>query len=79
MPVYFMAAGDSVTTLAGLETLISGIKSAISWIFGLFSTVVNTIASNDLLLYPVLLAIVISAVALVLKIVRKFGLRPRRS
>lgn len=79
MPGYLMETGDPVTTLAGLDNLISGIKSAITWIFGLFSTVVNTIASNDLLLYPVLLAIVISAVALVLKIVRKFGLRPRRS
>lgn len=66
-------------TLAGLDTLISGIKSAVAWIFGLFSTVVDTIASNDLLLYPVLLCIVIAAVTLVIRIVRKFGLRPRRS
>lgn len=66
-------------SLASLETLITGIKNAITWIFGLFGTVVNTIASNDLLLYPVLLAMVISVVALVIKILRKFGLRSRRS
>lgn len=66
-------------SLATIDTLISGIKSAIAWIFGLFTRVVNTIASNDLLLYPVLLAIVISAVGLVIGIVKKFGLRPRRS
>lgn len=67
------------SSLAGLENLISGISSAIAWIFGLFSRVVNTIASNDLLLYPVLLCIVISAVGLVIGIAKKFGLRPRRS
>lgn len=65
--------------LATLDTLIAGIKSAIAWLFGLFGRVVNTIASNDLLLYPVLLCIVISAVGLVIAIVKKFGLRPRRS
>lgn len=70
--------GPSVD-LATLDTLIAGIKSAIAWLFGLFARVVNTIASNDLLLYPVLLCIVISAVGLVIAIVKKFGLRPRRS
>lgn len=65
--------------MADLSTLISGIQSAMTWIFGLFTTVVDTIASNDLLLYPVLLCMVIAAVGLVIKIVKKFGLRPRRS
>lgn len=67
------------SSLATLDSLISGIKVAIAWIFGLFGRVVNTIASNDLLLYPVLLCIVISAVGLVIGIAKKFGLRPRRS
>ncbi|MDE6020976.1 MAG: hypothetical protein K2H01_08290 [Ruminococcus sp.] len=76
MPI-LMAAGD--ITLASLESLIAGITSAVTWIFGLFTTVVNVITSNDLLLYPVLLAIVISAVGLVIAIVRKFGMKSRRS
>lgn len=74
-----LAADTDVVSLASLDTLIAGIKSAIAWIFGLFGRVVNTIASNDLLLYPVLLCMVIAAVGLVISIVRKFGLRARRS
>lgn len=73
-----MEVGTGVS-LASLDTLISGIKSAIAWIFGLFGTAVNTIATNDLLLYPVLLGIAIPAVGLVIGILRKFGLRSRRS
>ncbi|MDE6864451.1 MAG: hypothetical protein K2J41_08730 [Eubacterium sp.] len=75
----FLAEVATPSSLASLDSLISGIKSAIAWIFGLFGRVVNTIASNDLLLYPVLLCIVISAVGLVIGIAKKFGLRPRRS
>lgn len=68
-----------IAGLASLDTLISGIKSAVAWIFGLFGRFLNIIASNDLLLYPVLLAFVISAVGLVIAIIRKFGLKSRRS
>lgn len=74
-----MPAVLAEVSLASLDTLIAGIKSAIAWIFSLFSTVVDTISSNDLLLWPVLLCIVICAVALVIRIVRKFGMRSRRS
>lgn len=74
MPVIIAEA-----SLATLDTLISGIKEAVTWIFGLFGNFVDTISSNDLLLYPVLLAMVIAAVTLVIKILRKFGLRSRRS
>lgn len=66
-------------TLASLTTLISGMKSAITWIWSLFETFISTITSNDLLLYPVLLFIVIGAIGLVIGIIRKFGLKSRRS
>ncbi len=80
MPVYLAEVGGAgEISLASLDTLITGIKAAIAWIFGLFSRFINTIATNDLLLYPVLLCMVIAAVALVLRIVRKFGLKSRRS
>lgn len=80
MPVYLAdVAGAGEISLASLDTLITGIKAAIAWIFGLFSRFINTIATNDLLLYPVLLCMVIAAVALVLRIIRKFGMKSRRS
>ena len=65
-------------TLAPLENLIGGIKAAVAWIFSLFSKFITIISSNDLLLYTVLLCIVISAVALAIKIVRKFGMKSKR-
>ena len=65
-------------TLAPLENLIGGIKAAVAWIFSLFSKFITIISSNDLLLYPVLLCIVISAVSLAIKIVRKFGMKSKR-
>lgn len=66
-------------TLASLTTLISGMKSAMTWIWSLFARFIDTITSNDLLLYPVLLFIVMGAVGLVIGIIRKFGLKSRRS
>lgn len=65
--------------MADLSGLISGMGSASTWIFSLFNRFIQTITNLDLLLYPVLLAIVIAAVYLVIRIVRKFGMRSRRS
>lgn len=65
--------------MADLSGLFNGMKSASAWIFSLFNTFITTITENDLLLYPVLLFIVLGAVGLVIGIVRKFGMRSRRS
>lgn len=66
-------------SLADIANLVDGMKSAMAWIWSLFTRIVETIASNDLLLYPVLLFIVTGAIALVIKIVRAFGMKSRRS
>lgn len=80
MPVILAEAGAAGgVSLATLDTLITGIKAAIAWIFSLFARIVSTISSNDLLLYPVLLCMVIAAVTLAIRIVRKFGMKSRRS
>lgn len=65
--------------MADLSGLINGMRQASEWIFTLFSRFVTEITSNDLLLYPVLLCIVIAAVWLVIGIVKSFGMRSRRS
>lgn len=65
--------------MADLSGLISGMKTASGWIFTLFNTFIDTIVGNDLLLYPVLLFIVVGAVGLVIAIVRRFGMKSRRS
>lgn len=66
-------------SLADISNLVNGMKEAMAWIWSLFTRIVETIASNDLLLYPVLLFIVTGAIALVIKIVRAFGMKSRRS
>lgn len=66
-------------SLADISNLVGGMKSAMAWIWSLFTRIVETIASNDLLLYPVLLFIVTGAISLVIKIVRAFGMKSRRS
>lgn len=65
--------------LANLGNLFEGMTAAMNWIFGLFSSFIDKIVENDLLLYPVLLALVMGAVFLVIRIVRSFGMRSRRS
>lgn len=70
--------GDAGVVIAPLTNLISAIQTAMTWIFSLFTKVINTIASNDLLLYPVIVALVMAAVFLVIRIVRSFGLKSRR-
>ena len=65
--------------MADLSGLFNGMKTASTWIFSLFNTFITTITENDLLLYPVLLFIVLGAVGLVIGIVRRFGMRSRRS
>lgn len=70
--------GDTGVTIAPLANLITAIQTAMTWIFSLFTKVINTIASNDLLLYPVIVALVMAAVFLVIRIVRSFGLKSRR-
>ena len=68
-----------VKYMADLTTLFGGMKQASTWIFTLFARFIDVITSNDLLLYPVLLFIVIAAVYLVYRIVKSFGMRSRRS
>lgn len=65
--------------MADLSNLITNMGVGIKWLFGMFTSFINEIASNDLLLYPVLLFLVMGAVTLVIRIVRKFGMRSRRS
>ena len=66
-------------TLASLTELISGIGSAMTWFWGIFTDLINTVATNSLLLYSVGLAIVIGTIGIGFKVVRKFGLKGRRS
>ena len=68
----------STVALADLSGLASDIGSAATWFWGIFTDLINTIASNDLLLWSVILAIVSGSVGLAIKLIRKFGIKGRK-
>lgn len=72
-----MSEGVSVT-LASLSSIATALGTAGTWFWGIFSDLINTIASNDLLLWSVILAIVTGTVGLALTVIRKFGIKGRR-
>ncbi len=64
--------------MADMSSIISGVGSASTWFFGLFADMINMITSNNLLLFSVLFAIVAGTIGLVIKVIRRFGLKGRR-
>ena len=69
--------GNTVA-LASLAALASSIAEAAEWFWGVFTDLINTIASNNLLLWPVVFAIVAGVTGLAIKVIRRFGLKGRR-
>ena len=65
-------------TIAALSSLSSGIGSVATWFWGIFSDLINMVATNDLILWPVIFAICAGCVGLALKVIKKFGIRGRR-
>lgn len=68
----------TTVALASLSALASSIASAAEWFWGVFTDLIVTIASNDLLLWPVIFAIVAGVTGLAIKVIRRFGLKGRR-
>lgn len=68
----------TTVALASLASLASAIGSAAEWFWGVFTDLIVTIASNDLLLWPVIFAIVAGVTGLAIKVIRRFGLKGRR-
>lgn len=64
--------------MADLTSIISGITDVSDWFWGLFKDFLTMIASNAVLLWPVIFAIVAGSVYLAIRVVRKFGLKGRR-
>lgn len=68
----------TTVTMASLTSIASGIGSVATWFWGVFTDLINTIVANDLMLWPVILAIAAGAVGLAIKVIRKFGIKGRR-
>lgn len=61
-----------------LDTVLSGITSASTWIFSLFGDFVDMIQGNSVLFYLVAFSIVAGSIGLVISLIRRFGLKGRR-
>lgn len=68
----------TTVTMASLASIASGIGDVATWFWGVFTDLINTIVANDLMLWPVILAIAAGAVGLAIKVIRKFGIKGRR-
>lgn len=64
--------------MASLTDLAGDIGSISTWFWGLFQDFVEMIVTNNLLLWAVAFAIIAGSVGLIIKIVRKFGLKGHR-
>lgn len=64
--------------MADLSNIVSGISSVSTWFWGLFTDFIEMIATNDLLLWSVLFAIVAGSIGVAIKVVRKFGIKGHR-
>ena len=58
-----------------MASLITSIQGALTFIWGLFTDFLGMITSNNVLLYVVLVPIVGAVIAIVVKVLRKFGVR----
>ena len=67
------------TDYADLSTIVSYLGSISTWFWTLFAKFATTITSNPILFWLVISALVFTGIGLVIKVVKKFGLRGRRS
>lgn len=65
-------------TLASLTDIITNIGTAGTWIWTHFTSYLETIMTNSLLLYPIAISLGASVLFVVVKIAKKFGIRSRR-
>ena len=65
--------------IASVTAVIGQVQAALQFIWSIFGNLVETVASNPLLLWSVGLAIVCGSIGVGLRVVRKFGLKGRRS
>lgn len=64
--------------MASLTSIVDGIGSISTWFWGLFQDFLDMITGNSLLLWAVAFAIVAGSVGLLVKVVRKFGVKGHR-
>ena len=73
----FLLTLEATAFTTGVTTVIQGITDVATFFWGLFSDFLGMMLANYLIAFPILLAVLCTAVLLVVKLVRKFGLKSR--
>lgn len=71
----FLLAVTWPESVGSLTDLMSYISNALSVLWGYFATFLQQITSNPILLFCVLFPICLSVIGIVMKILRRFGVR----
>lgn len=66
---------DSSTMLTALKGIITSLGEVSTFVWGLFGDFLEMILNNALIAFPVLFAVLAGAVFMVIKIIRKFGVK----
>lgn len=69
---------ESSTILAGVTSIFESIGSVATFVWGLFGDFLEMILSNALIAVPVLFSVLAGAIAIVYKLIRKFGVKGKR-
>lgn len=69
---------ETSTMLAGVTSIFESITSVGTFVWGLFGDFLTMILSNALIAVPVLFSVLAGAIAIVYKLIRKFGVKGKR-
>lgn len=66
------------TFTAGIAAIITSITTVANWVWSLFADFLTMIIQNPLIAFPVLFAVLAGGVGVVLRMIKKFGVRGKR-
>ena len=69
---------DTSTLASGVSGIVTSMGTANTFIWSLFGDFLSMIMANPLIAIPVLLAVLTGAIAVVIRIIRRFGVKGKR-
>lgn len=72
----FLAEGETLATSVG--GIITALGTANSFLWGLFQAFLTMIMENALITVPVMLGLLTSSILIVVKVIRRFGVKGKR-
>ena len=69
---------ESSALLTGIKSILESVGTANTFIWSLFSKLLTMIMENPLIALPVLFAVLAGSISVVIKVIRKFGVKGKR-